>query len=107
MRAPGNVALPGQTVVFTVTRGTNTNPLATYINVTDSSGNLVLRPTGAVPSGPLTVRADLYDADGTVIRTATTIVNVSAFTLTAEPDGLTARAGTAFTVARAAVSGPP
>ena len=98
VRAPGNVPLAGQTVVFTVTRGTNTNPLASYINVTDSSGNLVLRPDGAVPSGPLTVRADLYDADSTVIRTATTIVNVSAFTLTAEPDGLTARAGTTFTL---------
>ena len=44
------------------------------------------------------MRADLYDADSTVIRTATTVVNVSAFTLTAEPDGLTARAGTAFTL---------
>ena len=98
VRAPGNVPLAGQTVVFTVTRGTNTNPLAAYINVTDASGNLVLQPPGAVPSGPLTVRADLYDADSTVIRTATTIVNVSAFTLTAEPDGLTARAGNPFTL---------
>ena len=85
-----------RSVVFTVTRGTNTNPLATYINVSDASGNVVLNPPGTPPSGPLTVRADLYDADGTVIRTATTVVNVTAFTLTADPDGLTARAGTSF-----------
>jgi hypothetical protein len=94
----GGAALANQTVVFTVTRGSQVNPIATYINQTDGSGNLVLRPTVPPPGGPLTVRADLYDADSTVIRTATTIVNISAFTLTADPDGLTARAGTAFTL---------
>ena len=96
VRAPNGAPLAGQSVVFTVTRGTNTNPLATYINVSNASGNVVLNPPGTPPSGPLTVRADLYDADGTVIRSATTVVNVTAFTLTADPDGLTARAGTSF-----------
>ena len=96
VRAPNGAPLAGQSVVFTVTRGTNTNALATYINVSNASGNVVLNPPGTPPSGPLTVRADLYDADGTVIRTATTVVNVTAFTLTADPDGLTARAGTTF-----------
>ncbi len=98
VRDTGGQPLPNQSVVFTVTRGTNVNPVATYVNITDASGNLVLRPTGTPPAGPLTVRADLYDADSTVIRTASTIVNLSAFTLTAEPDGLMARAGTAFAV---------
>jgi hypothetical protein len=98
VRDPGGAALEGQNVVFTVSRDTNANPLVTFINTTDAFGNVVLRPTGTVPSGPLTVRADLYDADDTVIRTATKVINVSAFTLTAEPDGLTARAGTGFTL---------
>ena len=104
VRAPNGALLAGQSVVFTVTRGTNTNALVTYADVTDSSGNVVLNPPGTPPSGPLTVRADLFGADGTVIRTATTVVNVSAFTLTADPDGLTARAGTVFTLPAAGLS---
>jgi hypothetical protein len=98
VKDPNGDPFEGQTVAFTVTRGTNTNPLATYSSPSDPSGSVVLDPDGTVPSGPLTVRADLVDGAGTVIRTETTVVNLSAFLLTAEPDGLTARAGTAFTL---------
>ncbi|MEO6510143.1 MAG: hypothetical protein ABIO16_04065, partial [Nocardioides sp.] len=96
VRDPSGAALANQTVTFTATRGANTNALVTYVNTSDERGRVVMRPLGIPPSGPLTIRVDLFDADGAVIRTMTTVVNVSASTLSAEPDGITTRAGTAF-----------
>jgi hypothetical protein len=93
---PGGSPLEDQVVAFTVTRGTNTHPLATYSGATDPSGEVVLNPTGTVPLGPLTVRADLVDGAGTVIRTETALVSVGDFTLVTGTEGLTTRAGTVF-----------
>ena len=93
---PNGALLANQTVKFTATRGTNTNALVTYVNTSDELGRVVMQPVGTPPSGPLSIRVDLFDADGAVIRTMTTVVNVNAATLTADPDGISTRAGTAF-----------
>jgi hypothetical protein len=86
----------GRTVTFTVSRGTR--QLFTASAVTAADGTAVLQPTAqGLPSGRLTVRADLVGILTPVqdTDTVTTVVIVSAH-FSFSPTSLSTRAGRAF-----------
>ena len=104
----GSIAWAGRKVTVTVSRGGGT--LYTINGTTDSNGKVDVDALGGVPSGRVTVRADLYDAPGTSIRQTVSTEQVRAgLTVTPSAPFLEAKTGTtypAFSVTVADSRGP-
>ena len=88
-----------RTVRFTVSR--NGTQLFQYADASTTDGTVVLQlPAGeSLPSGRLTVRADLIGASGNEVDSRTTEVVIGGATFALSPGSLTTRAGTAYPAA--------
>ena len=91
----GGIVWAGRKVVVTVSRGGST--LHTINGTTDTAGKVDVDFPGVLPSGRLTLRAELFDAAGTSVRqTATTDVVLAGLVVAPSVAFLEAKTGTTY-----------